>query len=335
MAGKSLSMLLVGFAAGVLAATVGFSLVVRNQAGAGGVVLKLAHSMEQTHPVHLAMVDMAKRLADKSGGQMRIEIAPNGQLGGETECLELLQHDALDMTKVSTAPLEAFVATMAVYGVPYVFRNEQHYWDVLRGDIGRELMADCESVGLHALCYYDAGARSFYTIETPILEPADLKGLKIRVQNSNMSIELVKALGGAPTPMPFGELYTGLQQGVVDGAENNPPSFYAKRHYEVCKHYSLNEHSRSPDILLISENQWDALTDQQRQWLAEAARESSDFERELWKTSTQEALAAVQEAGVQVHRPDRAPFAERVQGMHEAYSGTPLGDLIDRIKAVE
>ena len=166
-------------------------------------VLKLAHSLDVQHPVHLAMVRMQELIAEKSGGTVRLDIFPNGQLGSETEALEQVQNGALAMTKTSTAPLESFVPQMAIFGVPYAFRSDDHFWKVLASPLGKELLAGGESVGLHGLCYFDAGARSFYTVDKAILTPADLQGLNIRVQKSNTAIEMTKALGAQPTADRF------------------------------------------------------------------------------------------------------------------------------------
>ncbi|UCD39304.1 MAG: TRAP transporter substrate-binding protein, partial [Fidelibacterota bacterium] len=230
-------------------------------------VLKLAHVLDTSHPVHKGMVYMAGKVAEKSGGRMRVDIYPSGQLGAERDLIELLQIGSLAMTKVSTAPLEAFVPEMKIFGIPYIFRDDDHRWEVLSGEIGRRLLLAGEDYFLRGLCYYDAGSRSFYTKERPINTPADLQGLKIRVMKSITSVKMVQALGGSATPIPWGELYTSLQQGVVDGAENNPPSFYLSRHYEVCKYYSLDEHTAVPDILLMSTVVWNKLSAQEQQWV--------------------------------------------------------------------
>ncbi len=189
-------------------------------------VLKLAHGLDVSHPVHLAMVHMADRLAETSGGQMRVEIHPSGQLGEERELIEMLQIGSIAMTKVSASPLESFVPEMAVFSIPYVFRNNAHLWRVLDGEIGRALLLAGERYYLRGLCYYDAGPRNFYTTGTAVRSPEDLSGLKIRVQQSITSTRMVRALGGSATPIDWGELYSALQQGVVDGAENNLPSFF-------------------------------------------------------------------------------------------------------------
>lgn len=333
LSNQGFSQFIAGLLVGVFLATVGFTFVSRVEvASSSGKVLKLGHSLDQNHPVHLAMVRMAELVRKKSAGELAIQIFPNGQLGDETECLEQVQNGALAMTKVSTAPLESFVPEMAVFGVPYAFRDDEHFWEVLHGDVGKELLASGEDVGLHGLCYYDAGARSFYTVRTPILNPEDLQGLKVRVQQSKTSMDMAEALGASPTPIPFGELYTALQQAMVDGAENNPPSFYTSQHFEVCKHYSLDEHTMVPDILLMNKGTWDSLSPSEQAWLTEAADESSEYQRELWRKESDKSIEAVQEEGVTIHYPDKAPFVEEVKTMHESYEGTPVGELLERIQ---
>ncbi len=295
-------------------------------------VLKLAHVLDVTHSVHKAMVYMAERLQDYSGGSMRVDIYPGGQLGAERELIELLQIGSLAMTKVSSAPLEAFVPEMKIFGIPYLFQDEEHRWRVLNSELGKKLLLAGEPYYLRGLCYYDAGSRSFYTRDAPVRSPADLKGLKIRVMKSITAVDMVQTLGGSATPIPWGELYTSLQQGVVDGAENNPPSFYLSRHYEVCDYYSLDEHTAVPDILLISTAAWSRLTEEQRRWLQLAVDESVDFQRKLWKESSEEALRAVKKAGVTVFYPDKAVFREAVERVYESYRGTPLYDLVKEIR---
>jgi tripartite ATP-independent transporter DctP family solute receptor len=299
------------------------------------VILKLGHSLDTGHAVHKGMVHMAERLDEISDGHMRIDIYPSGQLGGERETVELVQIGSLAMTKVSTSPLESFVPAMQIFSIPYVFRNRDHFFKVLDSEIGKELLESTEVARLRGLGYYDAGSRSFYTTDKLVREPADLKGLKIRVQKSQTSVRMVAALGGSATPISWGELYTALQQGVVDGAENNPPSFYLSRQYEVSKYYTLDEHTAVPDILLMSSRIWDDLTPQHQAWLQEAVDDSVAYQRKLWQEATEEALAAVQAAGVEIIYPDKAPFQEAVVAMKEAYAGTEVADLLTRIEAVE
>jgi tripartite ATP-independent transporter DctP family solute receptor len=281
------------------------------------------------------MVFMADRLFDISSGRMRVDIYPSGQLGQERELIELLQIGSLAMTKVSTAPLEAFVPDMKIFGIPYVFRDHEHSWKIYSGPIGKKLLLAGEKYFLRGMCYYDAGSRSFYTKEKPVNSPLDLEGLKIRVMKSNVAVQMVQALGGSPTPIPWGELYTSLQQGVVDGAENNPPSFYFSRHYEVCKYYSIDEHTSVPDILLMSTVVWNSLSVAEQKWLQQAVDESVVYQKKVWKESSDESLRKVQEAGVEIIYPDKAPFQAAVQEMHEAYKGTSLYELIIEIQAVQ
>jgi len=297
-------------------------------------VLKLAHGLDPSHPVHQAMVIMGKKLKEKSKGQMTLEIYPSGQLGSEQQCVELLQIGSLAITKVSAAVMESFTNNYQVLGLPYVFRSKQHSFNVLDGEVGKELLTSTEQYNIRGLCFYDAGSRSFYTLNQPIETPEDLKGLKIRVMKSQTAMNLVNAMGGSPTPISWGELYTALQSGVVDGAENNPPSFYTSHHYEVCKYYSINEHTMVPDVLIISTVVWNKLNDQQKEWLQAAASESVIAQRKLWAASEKESLAKVQEAGVQINYPQKEPFAEKVQAMLDSYKDQPeLYDLIQRIQS--
>lgn len=303
-------------------------------AGGGDVtVVKLAHGLDVTHPVHRAMEFMAERVAEKSAGGMRIDIYPSEQLGTERQALELLQIGSLGMTKVSAAVLENFAPSFEVLSLPYLFRDEGHQAAVFDGPVGQEMLLSLQGVLLRGLGFYDAGSRSFYTKDRPILSPDDLVGLKIRTQESATAVQLVTTLGGSATPIPWGELYTALQQGIVDGAENNPPSFHLSRHYEVARYYSLNEHTGVPDVLLIGTAAWSGLTEEERRWLTESVEESVPVQRVLWREATEEALRAVEADGVEVVRPDKAPFAERVAPLYETYRREPVVyDLIQRIR---
>lgn len=304
-------------------------------ASPGPRVLKLGHGLDTTHPVHRAMEHMAARVAEGSSGRLRIDIYPSEQLGSERECVELLQIGSLDLTKVSASVMESFAPSFQVFGLPYLFRDRDHLFSTLEGPIGEELLLESQDYRLRGLCYYDAGSRSFYTRERPVRSPADLRGLKIRTQESPTAMRMVQSLGGSPTPISWGELYTALQQGVVDGAENNPPSFYLSRHYEVCSYYSLDEHTAVPDVLLIGTTAWNRLDAGERRLLVEAARESAQVQKEIWRRASDEALAAVAAAGVEILHPDKEPFAEEVEAMLASYLADPrFGDLIRRIRAL-
>jgi len=299
-------------------------------------VLKLAHGLDPSHPVHQAMEYMSRRVVELSAGNIQVDIYPSEQLGSERECLELLQIGSLDMTKVSCSVLEGFVPSMSVLSLPFIFRDEDHRFKILEGDIGKKLLLDGEKYWLRGLCYYDAGTRSFYTKDRPILVPDDLAGLKIRTQESQTSIKMVQALGGSPTPIAWGELYSALQQGVVDGAENNPPSFHLSRHYEVCKFYSLDEHTGVPDVLLISTKTWQDLSEEMRSILQSAAEDSALVQKKLWKKATQEALDQVRQAGVEIYRPDKSAFVENIQSLYRELENHPeIYALIQQMKSVK
>jgi tripartite ATP-independent transporter DctP family solute receptor len=298
------------------------------------IILKLAHSLDITHPVHKAMVYMTERVREKSSGRMKVEIFPNEQLGDEKESIESLQLGYLAMTKTSTAPMEGFVPRMMIFGIPYLFRDSEHFWKVAKGPIGKELLLAGESKRLRGLCYYDAGARSFYA-KKEIHSPADLKRMKIRVQSSIMAMKSVEAMGGSPTPIPWGELYTALEQGVVDAAENNPPSFRTSRHYEVCKYYILDEHTRVPDLLVISTRVWNSLSHEFQQILQEAADESAEYQRKIWAEAEENDMKKVQDEGVKIIRPDKEPFRASVKSMWDEFEGTDISELIKQIQEVK
>lgn len=338
---KAASFLFVGLVVGALLSAAVFVGVIRSDRTAVGgdgqrrIVLKLGHSLDQSHPVHAGMEFMARRTAELSGGTVEIQVFPNGQLGSEPETIEQLQRGALAMVKTSAAAMEGFVPDMAVFGLPYLFRDDEHYWNVLNGPVGLELLAAGERAGMHGLCYYDSGSRSFYTVGRPVLAPADVRGRKIRVLPSKMARDLIVTLGGGPTPIPWGELYTALQQSMVDGAENNPPSFYTSRHYEVAKHFSLDEHTRIPDIVIFSQPIWESLPPHVRDWITQAANESVVFQRKLWQEKTIEALEAVEKAGVKIYRPDKQPFVDATAPMLKEFEGTRIGELARRIREVK
>lgn len=295
--------------------------------------LKLAHGLDIGHSVHKAMVKMGEDLEQISGGTMKLEIYPSQQLGTERECIELLQIGSLDMTKVSVGVMENFAPRMKVFGLPYLFKDRQHSFNVLDSPIGQELLDDGTQYWIKGLGYYDAGSRSFYTKNKPINSPEDLKGLKIRVMESVTAVDMVKSLGGSPTPISWGELYTSLQQGVVDGAENNPPSFYLSRHYEVCKFYSLDEHTVLPDVLIMGTHIWNKLSDQEKKWVQQAVDNSVIYQRKLWAESETEALEEVQKAGVTIIRPDKTAFEDNVKSVYSQYENDKdMSDLIQRIK---
>ena len=298
--------------------------------------LYIAHTLNQLHPVHLGIVDFQIALDSISNGQLKLKIFPNGQLGSEREVLELLQIGSIAMTKVSAATMANFAPEYKVLGVPYLFKNRDHMFKILDSEIGDELKESSRQYLLKGLCFYYAGSRSFYTTKTPIHKPEDLKGQKIRVMNHQLSVEMVNAMGGSATPMSYGELYTALQQGVVDGAENNAPSFVSSNHFEVAKNYTLDEHSSIPDVVVIGTKFWDTLSDKEKSWLIQASEISVEKQIAYWDLSVEKSMKVLREANINIIRPDKQLFADAVGTvMDKLNEDSSMKGLIERIKQYE
>ena len=342
---KSASFFVVGLLTGVLLASGIFSWLGSRRgasaasADAGAKVLRVAHALPTAHPVHQGIVFMARRAEELSGGKLKLEVFPGEQLGTETQCLEQTQAGTLAITKVSAGAIGNFVSSYKVFGLPYLFRDDDHLWKVLEGPVGEDLLRmlsvgnDGRESGLTGLCFYDAGSRNFYGKE-PIRSPADLKGRKIRVMNDPVAMDLIRAFGGAPTPIPWGELYTSLQQGVVDGAENNPPSLLTSRHYEVCKHFTLDHHTRLPDVLVMSSRIFGRLSPEEQGWIARAAHDSVDYQRKLWAEDTARSLEELKKAGVEILEVDLEPFRRLVGPVIEKHAQGAIKEIVARIEAV-
>lgn len=313
---------------------VGCSLCLSCRQNTEGVrVLKFAHGLSPSHSVHLGLVYMNERLEELSGGKMKLDIYPSAQLGAENQCIELLQIGSMDLTKVSSAALEGFVDAFKVFGIPYLFRSRPHYFAVIDGPVGQQLLASTEPYWFKGLAYFDSGARSFYTISRPVRTPEDLRGLKIRVQKSPIAVEMMKTFGGSATPVDWGELYTALQSNVVDGAENNPPSVTTAFHHEVAKYFSVNEHTMCPDVIIISLETWNKLNPKEREWLRKAADEATLYQRKLWETQEKQSLEEMKEKGMEIIYPDKQPFMEAAAPMIEAYrQKETYHDLIEKIQ---
>lgn len=301
-----------------------------------GKVLRLAHGLNENHSVHQAMVFMNEKLIEKSNGKFRLQIYPNQQLGTERECLELLQIGSIDIAKASAAVVENFIEDYKVLSLPYLFRDRAHVFAALDGEVGRDLLNAGIPFRLKGLGFYDSGSRSFYTKDEPILEPDNLKGLNIRTMESPTAMAAVNIMGGSATPLAFGELYTALQAGIVDGAENNPPSFYLTKHFEVCKYYVLDEHTCIPDVILMNSTSWDKLTQEEKTWLKESVEESVTYQRQLWMQSEKESLEKVIEAGVKVIIPEKEQFQKSVEPIYENLnSDTLVMNYVSRIRDVK
>jgi len=295
-------------------------------------VLRVGHTLDTKHAVHQSLNYMSERLQHYSNGTMSLKLYANAQLGSEREMVELLQIGSLAITKVSAAAMEGFVPEMKVYSLPYIFRSREHRWQVLQGAVGQDILAASNKANLTGLGYFDAGSRSFYTCNDMVNSPKDIIGKKIRVMSSQTAVKMIEAFGGAATPIAWGELYAALQQGVVDGAENNPPSYYLSHHYEICPYYSLNEHTSVPDVIIASKHIFNNLKPQQQKWLSKAMQDAVEYQKSLWLASEEEALTAVKAAGVEVITPDKTPFFDAVKPFHATYKDSPVGALLTRIK---
>lgn len=297
-------------------------------------VLNLGHTLPQSHPVHKGILEFKKALEDKSNGTLKVKVFPDAQLGSERELLELLQIGSVAATKVSAATLSNFVPEYNLFGIPYLFRDTEHRFSFLEGPTGKSILQKGSTYWLRGLCYYDAGSRSFYTKDKPIRTPADLKNLKIRVMNNHMAINMVNAMGGSATPLAYGELYTAIQQGVVDGAENNPPSFVSSNHYEVSKYFTLDKHTSIPDVLLIGTKYWEKLSEEERVWVQEAADVSAQAQKSFWNDSVEASMKHARDAGVEIIIPEISIFADETKSVLEGFieQYPEMVPIVDEIK---
>lgn len=284
-------------------------------------VLKLAHNLNEQHSVHLALVEFAKKIEEKTNGEVKVEIYPNGQLGSESEVLEQLQAGAVAMTKVSAAALTTYDEGYNAFTLPYVFNDEAHFFKSMESPAVENLYMETKDKGFVGLTFYNSGARSFYTKDKAILKPEDLKGLKIRVMGFQSQTDMVQVLGGTPVGMSMSETYTALQSGVIDGAESNETVLTTGKHGEVCKQFSLDEHTRIPDILVISSKVWDKLTEAQQKAVKESAVESTAVHKDMWTKAIDAAVKeSTEKMGVTFNKVDKAPFRQAVEPMLQKYS---------------
>ena len=297
--------------------------------------MRLGHGLPEDHAVHKAVVRFADLVKERTNGEVVISVFANGVLGNEREMLEQVQNGVLEMTKASASPLETFSSDYKVFNLPFVFRDRDHFFKVLTSPVGESILASSKKSGFIGLAYYDSGARSFYG-KKAVNTPDDLKGLKIRVQQSPTTIKMIQAIGATPTPMAWGEVYPALQTGVVDGAENNVTALTNGRHGEVCKFYSEAEHQIVPDVLLISATRWDALKKPHQEILKKAAVDSYEYQKSLWgafeKVEREKALAL----GVKFNTPNKAAFVAKVKPMMDEERKNPaIAKLLDAIAAVK
>lgn len=286
------------------------------------------------YPTVGAVRYMGKLLLDQSKGRFGVRVYPSGALGTEKDNIEQLKIGALDMMRINVGVLNSVVPETIVTVLPFVFRSTEHMRKVLDGPIGDEILAAMESQGLVGLAFYDSGSRSFYTTKKPIATVADMKGLKIRVQQSDLFVAMIEALGANPTPMPLGEVYTALKTGIVDAAENNWPSYETTRHFEAAKFYNQTEHSLAPEVLVFSKKVWDKLSKEDQALIRKAAKESVPHMRKLWDEREVKSRKVVEAAGVKATPiANKQEFIDAMKPVYAKFANTPkLKDLVKRIQ---
>ncbi len=299
------------------------------------IVLKLGHIAEPSNPYGMGADFFAQQVAKKSKGEIEIKVFPSSQLGAQKELIEGLIYGTLDMTLTGTAELGTFQPQMALFDMPFLFKDRKHAYKAL-DTVGMDMGKVLEPKGLKLLGYMENGIRHVTNNVRPVKTPADMKGLKIRVMNNKVYIEMIKALGASPTPMAFSELYSAMQQGTVDGQENPSAHIYTKRFYEVQKYASLTAHAYAPEPMLISMSTWNKLTDKQRAIIQEAAKESIDWQRKLSAKEDEEFWNKIRATGkIQVIKVDRQPFIDATKDVYKKLANTIGQQNLDKVRALE
>ncbi len=300
-------------------------------------ILKASDVHPEGYPTVQAVENMGKKLEEATGGRLGIQMYASMQLGGEKEAIEQAQVGALQFARVSVGTLGPVVDDLNVFNLPFLFRDTDHMEKVIDGPVGQELLDKVTSnpnTRLVGLAWMDAGARSLYDTKRPIKSIDDLKGLKVRVMGNPMFVDMMNALGGNGVVMGYDQVFSALQTGVVDGAENNPPSFVFDNHYQVAKYYTLTEHLIVPEILVFSRTTWDGLSKDDQALIKKVAREAQLDERQLWKKVEAEAIAKMKASGIEIDTVgDKTPFQTAVKPVWDKY-GARYADLIKRIQAV-
>lgn len=287
-------------------------------------VVRIAIAQNESHPEYLALEEFKKEIEEKTNGKFDVQIFPNELLGAQTQTIELTQTGAVDISVIGLSVLESFNRAYTVFTLPYLMDSVEHYHSVMNDDsIMEPVYQATKDSGFIGLSWFDAGVRNMYTTNTPINKPEDLKGLKIRVQTSETNVKMLEALGASATPMSFGEVYTGLQQGVIDGAENNELALINNKHGEVAKYYSYTMHLMQPDIVIMSTSLLDDLTSEEQEIFKEAAKNSTNWELDAWNKAATDAKAQAEEMGVNFIYPDIKPFQEKMTDLYDKYKKDP------------
>lgn len=312
--------------------TYGSAFAAGTQDEGGPIVMRLAENQPDTNPVTVAMGIFADLVQEKTNGEIIVEVYSNAQLGQEPETIEQAQTGVVEFARVNSVVLAEAAPEIGVFTLPYIFANWDHKYRVLDGDIGRKALESLEEFGLVGFAFMDAGTRNFYTTE-PVRSLADLEGMKIRVQPSEISIRMVELLGASATPMNYGEVYSALQTGVIDGAENDYVSYFTSSHYEVARYYSLDGHLSPPALLLMNKESFDALSPEHRTAIREAAIEASVRERKLMADFQDESRDAVAAAGVEIIDVDVSEFQDAVAPIYDQFPR--YADTIKAIRALQ
>ncbi|MGF1658409.1 MAG: TRAP transporter substrate-binding protein [Rubrimonas sp.] len=313
------------------------SFAVAGVAGACEITLKSSDTHPDGYPTVEAVKYMGELVKERTGGRICVEVFHSAQLGEEKDTIEQTKFGVIDLNRVSMGPFNNLVEETKVVSLPFIFRSPEHMHTVMDGEIGADIAKGFEQHGFVALTFYDGGARSFYNREKPIDSIDDLSGMKIRVMQSDIFVDMMTALGAAATPMPYGEVYSAIQTGVIDGAENNWPSYESSGHFEVAGYYTLNEHLIVPEVLVMSKLSWDKLSPEDQAAIRQAAKDSTPKMRELWAAREKASEEKVRAAGAQVVTEiDKAPFIAAMAPVYEKHVTSPaLKDLVARIQATE
>ncbi len=300
------------------------------------IVLRLADNQPIGYPTVIGDEKFAELVEEYTEGRIKVEVYPQATLGDEKSAIEQVQFGGIDFTRVSISPLSSFNPLLNALQMPYLYRNPDHMWNVLNGEIGAYFLESMEDSGFVGLTYFDSGARSFYNTKKPIYTVADLAGMKIRVQESDLMMGLVEALGAAPTPMSYGDVYSALQTGVIDGAENNWPSYDSSNHYEVAKFYSIDQHTRVPEMLIASKTTMDKLSSADQELIKKAARDCQATQIEAWADYAKKSEEKVRAAGCQINEiNDQAEFANAMNPLYEKMLDAEGKAWVAKIRAVK
>ncbi len=300
---------------------------------AGATDFRSAEGHPDDYPTTLAVRHMGETLKKLTNGKHSITVFAGSKLGQEKDAIEQTKIGAIAMTRVNVAPMNNVCPATMVPTMPFLFRSTEHMRHVLDGPIGDEILKACEIAGFVGLAFYDSGARSIYTPKKPVKTIADVKGMKIRVQQSDLWVAVIEAMGANATPMPYGEVYTGLKTGLIDAAENNIPSYESSRHYEAAKYYSKTEHSMAPEILVFSKRVWDTLTPEDQKAIRQAAKESVPYMRKLWDEREAKSLAIVKAGGSIINDVDKSGFQAAMKPVYDKFITDPkYKDLVRRIQ---